>query len=413
MPVRNLSRSLGAPSKLTQSFGQNSQPLAGVRSGTQGINYALQELLAGLGIGEDRRNKAEFDAAIQKAMIEDPATITTQEEYAGSGVDGAMYDAPAQKEETSANPNRRSLKDRLSAAFEDIPNNPNVGVLNQSMIPGRLAADLATTRYAQTRADKKEDRAADFENKKLLKKMPGYVSGRPSAPIQNHNHREALVKTHGEGSPQVRQFDNYVRATQYGDLGDRLIAQNPQNPSSPIPVAPKGIPPEQTPWHKGRVARATAVGKAEGAEHGDIKARIAAAEAAMPRLKSTVEELKELAKTATHTMAGRAINTATRELGLDPGEGAASRAKYIAVVKNNVLPLLRQTFGAAFTAAEGDSLLATLGDPDMHPTEKNAVLDAFIEGKKAELRVLGRQLEGGVAPSKFTPRPGFTAVRGK
>jgi len=137
---------------LTQSFGQNSQPLAGVRSGTQGINYALQELLAGLGIGEDRRNKEEFDAAIQKAMIEDPATITTQEAYDGSGVDGAMYDAPAQKEETSADPNQRSLKDRLSAAFKDISGNPNVGVFNQATLPGRLATDLAKTTRDEQRA---------------------------------------------------------------------------------------------------------------------------------------------------------------------------------------------------------------------------------------------------------------------
>ena len=76
---------------------------------------------------------------------------------------------------------------------------------------------------------------------------------------------------------------------------------------------------------------------------------------------------------------------------MDPGKGASDRAEYIARVKNNILPLLRQTFGAAFTAAEGDSLLATLGDPNMHPSQKDAVLKAFIDGKRAELETLTRQ----------------------
>jgi hypothetical protein len=56
------------------------------------------------------------------------------------------------------------------------------------------------------------------------------------------------------------------------------------------------------------------------------------------------------------------------------------------------LPLLRQTFGAAFTVAEGDSLLATLGDPNMHPDEKNAVLDAFIENKRRDLETKRRRV---------------------
>jgi len=89
-------------------------------------------------------------------------------------------------------------------------------------------------------------------------------------------------------------------------------------------------------------------------------------------------------------MAGKAADFAKKELGADPGQGAVDRGTYIAHVKNNILPLLRETFGAAFTAAEGDSLLATLGDPDMHPRVKSAVLDAFISDKKADLERLRR-----------------------
>ena len=62
-------------------------------------------------------------------------------------------------------------------------------------------------------------------------------------------------------------------------------------------------------------------------------------------------------------------------------EGARARADYEATIANNILPLLRQTFGAQFTEKEGESLKTTLGDPNKSPSEKNAVLDAFIESK--------------------------------
>jgi hypothetical protein len=81
------------------------------------------------------------------------------------------------------------------------------------------------------------------------------------------------------------------------------------------------------------------------------------------------------------------------------------------MIKNNVLPLLRQTFGAAFTAAEGDSLLATFGDPNMAPTEKEAVLDALIESKTADLETKYRLVMRGENPvlTGASPAPAPTA----
>jgi hypothetical protein len=123
----------------------------------------------------------------------------------------------------------------------------------------------------------------------------------------------------------------------------------------------------------------------------------------MPQLQAAAAELKELGKTATYTHTGQAIDFARREAGMEPSPGSLARVAYIAHVKNNVLPLLRQTFGAAFTAAEGDSLLATLGDPDMHPQEKAATLDAFISDKMATLQSLQRQVGGAVSPAWQPP----------
>ena len=57
-----------------------------------------------------------------------------------------------------------------------------------------------------------------------------------------------------------------------------------------------------------------------------------------------------------------------------------------------MLPLLKETFGAAFTATEGESLKATMGDPDAAPEEKMAQLDAFIAQKLRDIETKERQL---------------------
>ena len=179
------------------------------------------------------------------------------------------------------------------------------------------------------------------------------------------------------------------------NTGPNFQLYDPANPAAPTVVADIGLKPGEEPAVKQEQARATAIGSAEGGELGDASARLSAAEASMPRLEEAVIQLKALGEVATYTTIGRGANIARKEAGMDPTEGAVARSTYIAHVKNNVLPLLRQTFGAAFTAAEGDSLLATLGDPNMHPREKEAVLNAFISDKRAELEALRRQTGGG------------------
>ena len=128
-----------------------------------------------------------------------------------------------------------------------------------------------------------------------------------------------------------------------------------------------------------------------GKERGIAEAGLDAKTAFYPKLESAVERLSELGQDATYTMAGRASDAVGRELGFEPGDGAVARAEYQATVDNEVLPLLRQTFGAAFTVAEGDSLRATLGDANKAPAEKDAALRAFIRQKQTELESLQRQ----------------------
>lgn len=140
------------------------------------------------------------------------------------------------------------------------------------------------------------------------------------------------------------------------------------------------------------IERSIAQAKKEGTLTGEDTQLYDDINAQLPALYDVVDNLRELADVATYTKGGRAYDVAVKELGFKPTEGATARAKYIATVDNEVLPLLRQTFGAAFTAQEGQSLKATLGDPDASPAEKQAQLDAFIESKVRQMRQLGRKI---------------------
>lgn len=111
----------------------------------------------------------------------------------------------------------------------------------------------------------------------------------------------------------------------------------------------------------------------------------------LPELKATVQELNGLAGTADYTMGSQAKNFVRAQFGAEPTQGAVDRTKYIAMVDNQVLPLLRDTFGSQFTVQEGQSLRATLGDPNKTPAEKKAVLEAFIEQKERNLYSLAKQ----------------------
>jgi len=114
--------------------------------------------------------------------------------------------------------------------------------------------------------------------------------------------------------------------------------------------------------------------------------------AKLPQLLNTVNKLSELGQKATYTSAGLTTDFARRELGISPRESAVARAAYISTVDNQILPLLRDTFGAAFTQKEGESLKVTLGDPNKSPAEKEAVLQSFIQQKVATLNSSAQEI---------------------
>lgn len=188
------------------------------------------------------------------------------------------------------------------------------------------------------------------------------------------------------------------RAGSTMDLGGSQVRLGADG--QPIAEYTKTLPPEKQPTNVRDAAAAGVV----GTELGTAQAKLDAMNAQLPRLTEVVSKLSTLGKTATYTKAGVAANEVARQLGAKVPQGAVDRTEYISAVDNEVLPLLRQTFGAQFTVEEGNRLRVTLGDPDKTPEEKDAVLRSFINQKIGEIQSLQRQVENsGGAPSAGAP----------
>jgi len=163
----------------------------------------------------------------------------------------------------------------------------------------------------------------------------------------------------------------------------------------------------RTPKQNREAAYETGFGGVEGKTDAENVALAESVSSKMPGLRSVIDNLTSLADTATYTQSGQIMDSVKREFGLPVGQGAIDRSSYIAIVDNQVLPLLKDTFGAAFTVSEGESLRATLGDPNKSPAEKKAILDAFISQKERDVAAMQRKLPGAdpMAPASTAPAP--------
>lgn len=161
----------------------------------------------------------------------------------------------------------------------------------------------------------------------------------------------------------------------------------------------------RTPINNQEAARDTKIGQGEGEAVLDYQSLASK----MPGLEHVVTQLDQLADQATYTWSGTLTDDIRRQMGAEPRDSAVARQTYISMVDNQILPLLRDTFGAQFTEREGASLRATLGNPDLHPKEKQAVLKAFIEQKRRDVEALAART-GNAQPA--APAPEETWVRG-
>jgi hypothetical protein len=172
-------------------------------------------------------------------------------------------------------------------------------------------------------------------------------------------------------------------------------------PTGVIPRTAKGNQPagEMIPKDIAGAEKQKVVGKGEGEAVVDYKS----ISSKMPGLEHVVKELSELANAATYTSTGQLVDLVIRETGQEPRESAIARARYIAIVDNQILPMLRDTFGAQFTQREGESLKVTLGDPNKSPAEKQAVLEAFIEQKRRNIEDMARMAGEQPGASQYDP----------
>lgn len=162
--------------------------------------------------------------------------------------------------------------------------------------------------------------------------------------------------------------------------------------------------------YKPQINEAVRLAEKAATERGEVLNRLDRSKAALPGLNAAVDELRELAIIATSTFGGKLFDQAVKQSGFGATKGANARAKFIAIINNQVLPLLKPTFGGSFTVAEGDALKATMGDPDSSPEEKLVQLDAFIAQKLRDIETDQRQLgqqsaatpTGNIDPSKST-----------
>ncbi len=148
---------------------------------------------------------------------------------------------------------------------------------------------------------------------------------------------------------------------------------------------------------KPKIIKASKLAEKAAAERGEVLTDLARMEATLPGLLEVTSELKELAAIATSTLGGKAYDAIVKQSGFGATKGSTARAKFIAIIDNQVLPLLKPTFGGSFTVGEGDALRATLGDPDATLEAKVAQINAFIAQKERDIRSKQTQITAGDA----------------
>lgn len=137
---------------------------------------------------------------------------------------------------------------------------------------------------------------------------------------------------------------------------------------------------------KPQITKAVKIAEKEATERGEVLTDLGRMEASLPGVKEVVNELLELTDIATSTLGGKAFDFIVKQSGFGSTKGATAKAKMEAIVDNQVLPLLKETFGAAFTATEGEALKASLVNPDSSPAQRKAQLEAFLAQKERNVR---------------------------
>lgn len=294
-----------------------------------------------------------------------------------------------------ADPDKRA---RLAIALEGMTLNPNQALIQTQAegIKSRADEKKAATEINRTaawlRSQGRDDLAAAVESGALGGRDAAGIAMQPAQSNVPASFQALDLQAQAAGlKPGTPEYQKFMMTGGAADTGvpAAFAALDAQAQAAGFVPGSQEYKDFMATRGAGLVAESKAIGTAQG----EAKASLESMSAKMPGLETVVSELNDLADRATYTLAGQAWDMSAKQLGLGPSDAAIARAEYIAKVDNQVLPLLRDTFGAAFTVKEGETLRATLGDPDKSPQEKKAVLNAFIEQKKRDIEALSRQVK--------------------
>ena len=324
--------------------------------------------------------------------------LTAPVEVAQAG-EGYFPPPPAPPSAQGINP---AIIEALSSPYADEQTKRIAGLLLGQELERQKAANDPMT-------------ALDMDYKRAqIQKMQGEIAkgpngdesffGNPVA-IQNPDGSISYGQIGNKGSfkpIQLGEGQSFAPPTRNIDTGTEIVI-----------VDQAGNVISRTPKENFKEAYDSGAGAAAAKADAETQSEYKSIKSKMPGLYGVVDRLEELAAEATYTTAGKVLDTARSQLGMTPRDAAVSRAEYTAIVDNQILPLLRDTFGAQFTAEEGQRLARTLGDPDKSPTEKSALLRAFIAQKERDIAALENRLGGDDAAPKSGRRLRYNPQTGK
>ncbi len=422
MATRSLTGNLTGPgNRFLKAFGgPNTQRLSDVKSHSQGANYALQELLSGLGIGQDRVEQEEFNKAIQVAQVADPTTVTAPTgNPEGFGFSDGPVAPPAEDvpEEAGfdslapnpefkqiANPNQRSLSQRLSEGMSapGMSGNSYAQQFTTGMMGPRMAQEAALAAAGVKRSQQLEDAATKRQHDLTLKGTPGgpnSPTGRPASALQIYNKIQEEQKlnppTRGPNGvlvdhPNVALLKSLAKEIRYGNFGGY------QSPVSVSSGAPVGTPtlntllPGQRPEAKRAAKVAEGAGTAEVAKTERVRKNTIASDV----FTASVDNLsKALAGVNTGPISGRLP-------AMTSGQQIADAAT------SQMLPALKQLFRQAgegvFTDADQRALMGMVPTREMHPEAAKASIAMIKQIVSIKLESLGAAAGGSGVPTGFT-----------
>ena len=245
---------------IPQMFKELSGPIADYITGErekkdrENMQKALMAYRSGLPGQKERIDLSEqeimdkYARPAKDAVIGGPMDIDETSDDIERRADDAWFNALPDIDDQGRFTQGKRLEgfDAAVAAAGDKP-----GPVTQKMLNALLLSDM----------DRKQALAAEqraLADKITLKQTPGgpnSPTGRPSSPIQNFAELQRLEDAYpainGQDSPEVANFKNFVRATQYKDTGRKIVQMRPNGP--PIPAFKKEVPIEKTPEHAGLV----------------------------------------------------------------------------------------------------------------------------------------------------------------